>query len=257
MDPLENPVFAAPSVENGNMPLDTPSQPETPAPQEAPTPAQPVAPEVPVTEQPPVAQPTATPEGELHELPDGRKVDAATLAREWKENFLPDYTRKSQIIAAQRQQGQPAIIDNNPQQPANPYADPNYIPKNYEEIIAVAEARAVQRIEETRTAEQQRVQAIEGQVTTQLNEIRATDPQLNENALFLHATKYGFQDLKAAHANMKDMNAMVKTVQQQTATNMQRRANEPVATQPGQSTGAKSDPSHFENARDYLQSLQK
>ena len=38
-------------------------------------------------------------EAELFELPDGRKVDAKSLTREWKENFLPDYTKKAQRLA--------------------------------------------------------------------------------------------------------------------------------------------------------------
>ena len=36
---------------------------------------------------------------ELYELPDGRKVDASTLSKEWKENFYPEFTRRSQRLA--------------------------------------------------------------------------------------------------------------------------------------------------------------
>jgi predicted NAD-dependent protein-ADP-ribosyltransferase YbiA (DUF1768 family) len=35
----------------------------------------------------------------LFELPDGRKVDASTLSKEWKENFYPEFTRRSQKLA--------------------------------------------------------------------------------------------------------------------------------------------------------------
>jgi len=38
-------------------------------------------------------------EQELYDLPDGRKVDGKTLSKEWKENFYPDYTRKSQKLS--------------------------------------------------------------------------------------------------------------------------------------------------------------
>jgi hypothetical protein len=38
-------------------------------------------------------------ETELFELPDGRKVDAATLSKEWKENFMPEFTKRSQTLA--------------------------------------------------------------------------------------------------------------------------------------------------------------
>ena len=40
-----------------------------------------------------------TPEVELFELPDGRKVDSSTLSKEWKENFYPEFTRRSQKLA--------------------------------------------------------------------------------------------------------------------------------------------------------------
>jgi hypothetical protein len=36
---------------------------------------------------------------ELFDLPDGRKVDAATLSKEWKENFMPEFTKRSQALA--------------------------------------------------------------------------------------------------------------------------------------------------------------
>lgn len=35
---------------------------------------------------------------ELFELPDGRKVDKETLSKEWKENFYPEFTRRSQKL---------------------------------------------------------------------------------------------------------------------------------------------------------------
>jgi hypothetical protein len=38
-------------------------------------------------------------EENLFEMPDGKKVDAATLAKEWKENFYPEFTRRSQKLS--------------------------------------------------------------------------------------------------------------------------------------------------------------
>jgi predicted NAD-dependent protein-ADP-ribosyltransferase YbiA (DUF1768 family) len=52
--------------------------------------------EQPVTEQ---STKSETPEKELFELPDGRKVDSSTLSKEWKENFYPEFTRRSQKLA--------------------------------------------------------------------------------------------------------------------------------------------------------------
>ena len=63
----------------------------------------PVADPVPSPETPPEnppADPTPTdpkPDPTLYETPDGRQVDAETLQREWKDNFLPEFTRKSRI----------------------------------------------------------------------------------------------------------------------------------------------------------------
>ena len=37
-------------------------------------------------------------EENLFDLPDGRKVDAKTLSKEWKENFYPEFTRRSQTL---------------------------------------------------------------------------------------------------------------------------------------------------------------
>lgn len=232
--------------------------------------AEPVVPSEPVSTQPPavdptpaspaqpanepVPQPTET-STEEYELPDGRKVDAATLAREWKENFMPDYTRKSQALAQQQPPQQSPAINNEPQAPANPYADPTYIPQNYEEVIEVAKQRALAEIRAEREADIQHRAQIEQRVGAQLTELKTADPSLNENALFQHAIKYGFQDLKVAYSNMKDMAALAKNVQQTTAQNIQRRANEPVATQPGQANGTAPNPHDFANAREYLRSL--
>ncbi len=225
-------VEVLPSEESGNVPVDTPSvEPttvETPAPVETVEPTEPVA--------------------ELFDLPDGRKVDAETLSREWKENFLPDYTRKSQELA--KTKTEPLQTKETPN---NPYADPNYVPQSYEEILKVAEERALQAIEAKEQARIASQQAVENEVVNQLTEVKKLDPSLNENSLFLHATKYGFRDLKLAHQNMKDMSEMAKKVQTTTAANIAKR-NDPVSVSHG-ATGARPDPSNFSTARDYLKSL--
>lgn len=227
---MEEEVEVAPSADNGNVPAEAPNeQPstETPAPVETAQPAEPVQ--------------------ELFELPDGRKVDAETLTKEWKENFLPDYTRKSQELARAKNETLPK------ETPDNPYADPEYVPQSYEELLQVAEQRALQAIE---AKEQERIaaqKAVEDEVVNQLSEIKKIDPNLNENNLFLHANKYGFRDLKLAHQNMKDMADAMKKVQSTTAQNIAKR-NDPVSISPG-ATGARPDPSQFSNARDYLRSL--
>lgn len=224
------------SEEGGNgLPTDvtpsaTPEIKADPAPVD-PTPVDPVVPEV-----------------ELFELPDGRKVDAATLSKEWKENFYPDYTKKSQALAAKSD-----ITNPKPEPAENPYANPDYVPQSYEELLKVAEERALLAFENKQKEAFEAQQAVETEVATQLDEVKALEPNLNENALFLHATKYGFTNLKVAYQNMKDMNQIVKTTQKVTADNIAKR-NDPVSITPG-ATGSKPNPSDFSTARDYLRSL--
>ena len=124
-EPIVESIEVAPSEDSGNVPAEAPSQPATPAT----PPAEPTEAVVPPAEAAPA-------EPELYELPDGRKVDAETLAHEWKTNFMPDYTKKSQILA---QRGGQDIS-----QPATPkvYEDPNYVPKDYAEIVRLAKEEA-------------------------------------------------------------------------------------------------------------------
>lgn len=219
--------------------IDVPSSDETMVETPVETPSEVTPEEVPAPVE-------SVPEETLYELPDGRKVDAETLSREWKENFYPDYTRKSQALAAKE-------INNKPSE-EDPLANPEYIPTSYAEIVKIAEQRAIEAIDKRtqETAEQQK--ALETEVEIQLTSIKSKDPSLDENALFLHANKYHFRDLTLAHQNMKDMQSAMKTVQQTTAKNIAKRADL-VSTTQRASTGAKPDPSAFSSARDYFRSL--
>lgn len=228
----EETVEAAPSADNGNVPLDVPDAPSEPV--ETETPA-----EIVETVEP------AEPVAELFELPDGRKVDAETLSKEWKENFYPDYTRKSQALAARD-----TPLET---KPTNVLEDPEYVPKTYGELAQKIKEDTLREIEERQQADIEQRKSIEDAVGAQLVDIKKVDPKLDENALFLHANKYGFRDLKQAHQNMKDMSDMVKKVQTTTAANIAKRSD-PVSVSPG-ATGAKSDPSNFSTAREFLRSL--
>lgn len=215
------------------------SEPEVVTPSvDTPTPE--VTPEI-VTEPVPAAEPV--PEVELYELPDGRKVDAETLSKEWKDNFYPDYTRKSQALAAKEVIKDPA-----------PSIDPEWVPQSYEELLTVAEQRVFQKMESRNKERIESQQRIENEVVTQLETLKKSDPTLNENALFLHANKYGFRDLSVAHQNMKDMNALVKTTQEVTAKNIAKRVD-PVSVVPGATGGPRPDPSAFSSAVEYMRSL--
>lgn len=234
MDPVDN-VEVLPSEDNGNVPVDV----AEPTPSAEPKPA-----DVPADTKEPAAP--AAIEPELFELPDGRKVDAATLSTEWKEKFYPEYTRKSQALAAKEKP-----LETTPA--PNKYADPEYVPQSYEEILQAATERALTTIEEKNQARIREQEAVESAVESQLTEIKKIDANLNENALFQHATKYGFRDLKSAHQNMRDMADTVKKVQAKTVQDVTKR-NDPVSVVPG-AGGNKPDPSQFSSAREYLKSL--
>lgn len=188
-------------------------------------------------------EPAQPAEPELYELPDGRKVDADTLSKEWKENFYPEYTRKSQELAQVRQATPP--VQTEPKE--------EWVPQTYEEIVEKAKQEVFRTIEQT---EQQRVEAqqkIETEVSTQLDSLKKVDPNLNENALFQHAMKYKFTDLQLAHQNMRDMNMLAKNVQETTAKNIAKR-NDPVSIVPGAGAG-RPDPRSFGSATDFLRSI--
>jgi len=192
----------------------------------------------------------AEPEVELFELPDGRKVDAETLTKEWKDNFAPEFTRRSQELADLKK----GTITNDNKPTEKPYADPDWQPQTYAELIEIAKQEVKGDLIKEKEQEIEKEKAIETEVITQLAEIKKADPTLNENALFLHANKYGFRDLKLAHQNMKDMSDVIKKTQKVTADNITKR-NDPVSVTPG-ATGARPDPSQFGNAIEYLRSLQ-
>ena len=228
-------IDVAPSAENGNLVVDAPSEPaETTTPVETKETVQPT-------------EPT------LYDLPDGRKVDASTLAREFKENFLPDYTIKSQTLAEIEKNKIKEVVE-------DPYAKPDYIPKNYRELIEVAKQEAIKETEAKETARIEKEKAIETEVSNQISALKSIDPKLNEDALFKHANdyreKYGieFPTLQAAYQHMKDIGILAKTVQQTTAKNIQKR-NDPVSTANGKANGTQPNPKSFTNALQYLKAI--
>lgn len=228
---MDESIAIAPSEDNGNTPIETPSEPIASA-----APAEPTEPAAP-------AEPTV----ELFELPDGRKVDGAGVLNEYI-NLQKDHTHKSQELAKLKTEPLP-----NNEPPKSKYEDPTYVPQSYEEILKVAEERALKAVEAKEQSRIDAQQAIETTVATQLSEVKALDANINENALFLHATKYGFTNLKVAYQNMKDMTDMAKQVQKTTADNITKR-NDPVSISPG-ANGARPNPSNFSSALDYLRSL--
>lgn len=215
---------------------------------------------VPVEATPePEAAPEATPEpapAPTFTLPDGREVDADTLQREWKENFLPDYTRKSQELAEYKKPPVKTDAD------LPPWKQPGYVPQSYDELIELGAQEALARLARTQAEEAEHRKAIETQVDTQLAELKKVDPKLDENALFQHASKYGFRDLKTAHENYRVMRDAVAQAEAEAVKNISARGNTPVAV-PGATppvSGDAVDPTvtqKFGSAREYLASLGK
>lgn len=235
---------------------------------EAPSPAEAVAEVTPavedttpteVTTEPAAVEPS-TPETQLFETPDGRQVDAATLAREWKENFYPEFTRKSQELAALKTPAnQPAPITN--EEPD--WKNPDFSPKSWAEAIEIAKAEAIKEIVQGASAAEQQRAAVLAQVDTTLSEIKTTDPKLDENALFDHATKYGFTDLKAAHSNMQAMKAVALSTEQRVLKDLGVRAKDPISASPSAPTTAPKvefdsvKASGFRSALDYLEAIKR
>lgn len=222
-------------------------EPAVETPSEAPT--EQVTPETPVVETPTV-------EDSLYELPDGRKVDAETLQREWKENFYPEYTRKSQKLSEYENL-------NKPKEEVPEWKRPDYIPQSYAEVIEIAERNAIERIKSEREAEESRVREVSSQVDAQIAELKQSDPSLDENSLFLHANKWGFRDLKSAHANMKAMKEAALSAEERTVKNLKARGTEPLstpgATSPDGDTLSYNDiaSGKYGSALDYLQRIKK
>lgn len=165
---------------------------------------------------------------------------------------MPDYTKKSQDLATIRGTTQPQPVTQ-PNQPANPLDDPDYVPKTYGELVDHIKKGIFSEIEGREKAAADAHTALENQVSEQLTEVKKSDPSVNETALFLHATKYHFADLRLAYQNMKDMGLAVKKAVTTTSQNIAKK-NDPVSVQPG-ATGGQSSPGNFSSAVDYLRSL--
>lgn len=208
--------------------------------------------EVPVDPEPE----EVTTEEVLYETPDGRKVTADVLQKEWKENFLPEFTRKSQRLAEIDREKE---LNRSPkEEPA--WKDPNYVPQNYAEVIEIAKAAAIDQIQNDAKSEQNRIASIKKSVETELSGLKTKDPSLDENSLFQHANKYGFQSLTTTYANMKDMKKTAVDVEQRTIKNLKTRDVDPVSTGAGGEASDDSgyDPnemSQYDGAAEYLSHL--
>lgn len=198
---------------------------------------------------------TEEPTAELHVLPDGRKVDNATLSREWKENFMPDYTKKSQIIAEYEKVGKP--ISNQPE--VLEWQQEGYQPKSWAEAFKIAENLAVEKIRSENLQQEQERAQVSAAIDSQLTELKQADPKLDENLLFQHATKYGFRDLKMAHQNLRAIKQTEMDTEQRVLKNLKTRGSEPISSNPSATAPVSgmdySEATSSESAIDFLRRI--
>lgn len=226
---------------------------QAPVSQETPTSETPIAEQKPT--EPEVVAPATAPVNELVELPDGRKVNAQQAVDEYK-NLYSDYTRKSQELATYKG-GNKEIT----KQPENtPAETAEWVPNSWDEVLERAKTEVLNNINSKAQAEQEHTQHVLTQIETEIAAVKALDPNVNETALFTHASRYGFTDLTKAHSNMKDMHSTIEKVREETAKNIQKRQAEPISGTPNAGTVVDSDvytPSHNVSAVDFLRSLKQ
>lgn len=180
-----------------------------------------------------------------YELPDGRKVDADTLAKEWKDNFLPEFTRKSQELSAikAKQPETPAPVT-----PA--WENPDWQPENYkdfgtqtaEQAAFLAEQRVWEKILNESGREAREAEERAAIVAREVEEIRALDPKADVNRVMSHAAKYAFASLIPAYQNMKAIDDAVARTEERVMKNIQARSGEPVGVTGGAKGGTPTFP---------------
>jgi len=193
---------------------------------------------------------------DLYEVSDGRQLTGAQLREEYTK-LNSDYTRKSQKLSEYEK----VAINKEEEKPA--WQNSDYEPKSWQEVIETAKTE-IQREQALGTKrEQERIQQLETSVQTQLDEIKKIEPNIDENALFVHAMKYKFgaDNVSGAFQNMSDMKKVVLKTEKRTAENIKRRAGEPIATGGGQpSSDDGYDPNEaaqYSGALDFLKTLKK
>lgn len=192
-----------------------------------------------VVEQPVVETPVQTaPDGQpqttetpveipQYELPDGTKADAETLSKAWKENFMPDYTRKAQELAALK-----AKISTPKEEPSapttNPLDNPEWQPGDYNELSKAIEQKVWNQILESASAEDRQREERDAYVEREKQEVLALDKNADLNAVMAHAAKFSFSSLIPAYQNMKASQDAARIAVEQALKHIQARSNTPV-----------------------------
>jgi len=207
------------------------------------------------TNTPPPEEPKVD-EPVLFETPDGRQVTAEQLQVEWKENFMPEFTRKSQRLA-ELEKGTKEVVNDIPK-----WKEKDYIPDAYSEIVEIAKAEALKEIENKSRVERENQERISKEVESTLLKIKAKDPNLNENKLFEHALKYNFQNLEVAYQNMADINKIKEIAEKNVLENLKSKNTLKVATDTAKVDSATNNNVDYnslnlETPQEYLRRIKK
>lgn len=165
---------------------------------------------------------------------------------------MPDYTIKSQRLA------QVESTFTKPQENIPEWKKPDYVPKSYGELIEIAEQRAIEKLREQAIEEDTQKAEVAKQVDATIADIRKTDSKLDENALFQHATKYGFRDLKQAYNNMQAIRNAEIATEQRVLKNLKGRQDPVSGVQGGGNAPTGSDPNigrKYGSALEYFQRI--
>lgn len=194
----------------------------------------------------PVDTPVAEPE--KFKMPDGRMLTGAEVKAEY-EKLLPDYTIKSQKLAELTKTD--SNINNLPE-----WKREGYVPKSYAEIIEIAESQALEKMAKAGQAEEAKRAEIATSIENTVAALKVKDPKLDENALFVHANKYGFRDLNMAYENMAEMKR-VATVTETRVLQGAAKKIDPIATRAGAGSGSAPRYAPAGSATEFLARLKK
>jgi Fe2+ transport system protein B len=194
---------------------------------------------VPVVEQPvipqesPVVTPQAPSEGApapveptMYDLPDGTKVDADGLSKAWKENFMPDYTRKAQELAAIKQK----VTEVKPQEEVKPslLENPDWQPESYAQLATELQRKMWAELQSAAQAEDNAAAERDAYIQREIEEVKALDKNVDMNRVMAHAAKYAFSSLIPAYQNMKAIEDAASLAEERVLKNMQARSAAPV-----------------------------
>jgi len=171
---------------------------------------------------------------EMFDLPDGKKVDAEGLAKAWRDNFMPEFTRRSQELAALKSKTQIESPIPKKDDAEIPWKNPDWEPKTYQEladtIMAQSERKVWQQILDESTKAERETKEREAFISQEIEQIKTLDPKVNINAVMAHASKYAFSSLIPAFQNLKALEDAEKRVEERVLKNLKIRAGEPVGT---------------------------